>query len=454
MAGLARQLMSTHGRYNKYFQRHTVNLSDKAWQYLKGLFQADRKNMERMEEKVVESDYDSLQYFLSDSNWDWRPVNEQIARDGDKLLGGHDDSALIIDETGIPKKGKSSVGVARQWCGQLGKVDNCQVGVFATLVSGHHSLPIDYRLFLPREWTNDGKRCAKAKVPEEQRTFKTKHELALEMIFSARKIGVRFQWVGFDSFYGKNPAFIRKLDDNGEQFMADIHKDQRIYYQDPQPAVPPPVSNKGKKPSKLRAQIRAIRVDRWIKKQSPDAWKRVEIRDSSKGKLLVDIFHREVWLWDGKETLARKYHLVVRRELNSPEQLKYSLSNAPSDTSTQRLAFMQAQRYWVERPFQDAKSQCGMGDYQVRGWLAWHHHMSMVMLSMLFLLEQRLQYQSEIPLLSCADITTLLKSILPRKDITENELIRQLDVRHKKRQASIDAAYRKQHQDGLLAPET
>ena len=95
-----------------------------------------------------------------------------------------------------------------------------------------------------------------------------------------------------------------------------------------------------------------------------------------------------------------------------------------------------------------------MGDYQVRGWLAWHHHMSMVMLSMLFLLEQRLQYQSEIPLLSCADISTLLKSILPRKDITENELIRQLDVRHKKRQASIDAAYRKQQRDGLLAPET
>ena len=133
LAGLSRQFLSFHGRYHKFFQRHTVNLSDKAFQYLKGLFQADKKNMERMEERVAETVYDPLQYFLSDSQWDWRPLNNQIARDGDRLLGGHNDSALIIDETGLPKKGKKSVGVARQWCGQLGKVDNCQVGVFATL---------------------------------------------------------------------------------------------------------------------------------------------------------------------------------------------------------------------------------------------------------------------------------------------------------------------------------
>ena len=165
MTGVARQLVSCHGRYHKYFQRHTVNIAGRAFQYLKGLFQADKKNLERIEERVPETKYDPLQYFLSDADWDWLPINDQIAADADKLLGGHRDSALYIDETGIPKKGKMSVGVSRQWCGQLGKIDNCQVAVFATLGYGRFSTPIDTRLYLPESWTDDKERCEKAKIP-------------------------------------------------------------------------------------------------------------------------------------------------------------------------------------------------------------------------------------------------------------------------------------------------
>lgn len=443
MTSLARQLLLFHGRFQHLFQRRTTNVADKACQYLQGLFQADKKNMERMEERVAGVSYDPLQHFLSDSPWDWVPLNKQIASDADRFLGGRRNSALYLDETGLPKKGKMSVGVARQWCGQLGKVDNCQVGVFATLGRDHYSTPIDFRLFLPEKWTNDSSRCREAKVPEEHIVFKTKPELALEMVLAARQNGVRFKWVGFDSLYGDNPAFVRSLADNGEIFLGDIHKDYRIYHEDPRPSVP--VSSKpGKKPTKLRAQIRSMRVDKWVAKQSVDSWKRVTIRDTTKGKLRADILHRRVWVWDGEEKKARKWHLVVRREINSPEKLKYSLSNASPGTSIHRLAFMQAQRYWVERPFQDAKSQCGMGDYQARGWLAWHHHMSMVMLAMLFLLEQRLDCQTTIPLLSCADIVIFLKALLPRRDITEEELLRQLEKRHKKRLISISAAYENQ----------
>jgi SRSO17 transposase len=344
LAGLTRHFLSFHERYHKFFQRHTVNISDKAFQYLKGLFQADKKNMERMEEKVAETVYDPLQYFLSDSKWDWRPLNSQIGRDSDKLLGGHNDSALYIDDTGIPKKGKKSVGVARQWCGQLGKVDNCQVAVFATLGKGKFSLPIDFRLFLPLEWINDKKRCEKAKIPADQTVFKTKHQQAFEMVFLARKNGVRFKWVGFDGFYGDNPAFLRQLADNGEKFIGDIHKDHQVYYEDPKPIVPPPTSERGKQPSKLQAQTRSMRVDAWVRKQAPGAWKRVALRDGSKGKIFVDILHRIIWLWDGKEPEARRWHLVVRREIDSPKEIKYSLSNASLDTPTERLAFMQAQR--------------------------------------------------------------------------------------------------------------
>jgi len=451
LTGLARQLLSFSGSYRQFFQRHTVNISDKAFQYLKGLFQAEKKNMERMEEKIPGAQYDPLQYFLSDADWDWKPVTDKVAQDADKLLGGFDDSALYIDETGIPKKGKMSVGVSRQWCGQLGKTDNCQVAVFATLGHGRFSTPIDCRLYLPREWTDDPARCLKAKIPGSEIIFKSKHVQALEMIFRARSNGVRFKWVGCDGFYGSNPAFLRVLDESAEIFVADVHSDQRIYLENPHPRIPEAKSKRGRKPCRLKAQTKAIRVDKWVEQLPDKQWERVAIRDSTKGKLFVDILHHQVWLWDGEEEKARRWHLIVRREANSPTKKKYSLSNAPSDISPEKLAYMQAQRYWVERPFQDGKNECGLGDYQARGWLAWYHHMTMVMMAMLFMLEQRITNKTEIPLLSCADIAVILKATLPRRDITESEMLEQLEKRHRKRQASIDSAYKAQSEEKLCS---
>ena len=142
-----------------------------------------------MEEKVPVVKYEPLRYFLSDSNRDRHHVNDQAAEDADKLLGGKKDSALLIDESGIPEKGKMSVGVSRQWCGQPGKTDNCQAAVFATLGYGRFSTPIDCRLYLPKSRTDDKERCLKAKVPADKIVFQTKHEQALDMVFHVRKNG-------------------------------------------------------------------------------------------------------------------------------------------------------------------------------------------------------------------------------------------------------------------------
>ena len=407
--------------------------------------------MERMTEKVPDSDEQTLQHFISNSPWDEQAVIDQVACDADKHLGGNEDSALYLDETGFLKKGKKSVGVSRQWIGQLGKVDNCQIGVFAALGCKRNATLINFKLYLPEVWTNDEERCKDAHVPDEMMDFKDKHDLALEMITHARTQSIRFNWIGFDGFYGKDPAFLRSIDQMGEVFVGDVHKDQRIYLEDPDPFVPPRTkSNKGKKPTKLKAQTKAIRVDKWAKEQQEGDWQRIVLRDTTKGKLIVEVLHQRVWLWDGKEEKAQHWHLVVRREIASPEKLKYSLSNANEDIATKRLAYMQAQRYWVERSFQNGKVECGMGDYQVRGWSGWHHHMTMVMLAMLFLLEERIQSKDKVPLLSCYDLTTMLKHYLPRRDITEKEVIRQLLIRHRKRQASIDSAYRIQKDAGLL----
>ena len=402
-----------------------------------------------MAEVVPDSDDQSLQHFLTHSSWDENAVVDQIAHDADQLIGGQPDSCLLIDETGYPKKGNKSVAVARQWCGRLGKLENCQVGVFAVLGCKTHCVPIDVRLFLPEEWVKNKRRCIAAGVPEEAIEFNRKHDLALQMVISTRSRGVRFNWIGCDGFYGEDPSFLRALDQMHEIFMADVHKDQHIYLQDPDPIVPPAKSKHGRKPSRLKAQTEPMRVDQWVQQQPDDAWRRLTIRDTTKGKLQVDILHQRVWLWDGKEKKAKHWHLVVRREVKS-SKIKYSLSNASESTAVKRLAYMQAQRYWVERSFQDSKTSCGMSDYQARGWRSWHHHMALVMMAMLFMLEQRLSHKGSHPLLSCQDIISLLCNFLPKRSITSEEVLRQLEVRHQKRTASIESAYRKQREKNFV----
>ena len=167
----------------------------------------------------------------------------RIGIDADSLFGGDPDTCLIIDETAFIKKGVMSVGVARQWCGRLGKVDNCQVGVFAALACRSHVTLIDTRLYIPKVWINDPERCRNAGIPEEFIVYQKKSEQALDMIKQARINGIRFNWVGVDGGYGKEPDFLRALDSVDEIFMADVHKDQLIYLENPEPAIPEPKSN-------------------------------------------------------------------------------------------------------------------------------------------------------------------------------------------------------------------
>jgi SRSO17 transposase len=340
--------------------------------------------MERMEEHVVGADDQALQYMLTEAQWGSRAVMDQVAQEANQLLGG-DECCLLVDESGFEKKGKHSVGVARQWNGRRGKVDNCQVGVFAALGCGARVTLIDFRLYLPESWSEDTSSCKNAGIPEAFRTFKTKSALALEMVRYQRQQGINFAWVGGDGGYGKEPAFLRGLEDIDEIFVVDVHKDQLIYLDDPGPVILLQKSNRRvRKASRYQAQTQAVRVDHWKEAQPEAAWQRVKLRDSTKGELIVEILHQRVWVWNKNEAHAHYWHLLVRRELNSPETCKYTLSNAPAETSTQQLAQMQGQRFWIERAFEDGKSESGMADYQARKWRSWHHHMALVSMAMLF----------------------------------------------------------------------
>lgn len=434
-------------RFGKHFLRGTRSVALQAQMYLQGLMQASRKNMERMEEVVPDSNYQSLQHFISDSEWETRDVLDQVAREADRHLGGSESSCLLIDESAFQKKGESSVGVDRQWSGRLGKVENSQVAVFASLTQGAYSTLIDTRLYLPQKWIQDPDRCLAAGVPESEMVLKSKADLAFEMVVQARQNGVRFSWVGVDGGYGKEPGFLRRLEDHGEVFVADVHKDQQIYLEDPDPRVPEKKTPRGQKPTRLQAQSASQRVDAWAAAQPPELWQKVAVRPGTKGEVRVEALHGRVWLWDGREETARFWHVVVIREVSSPETIKYVLSNASGETSLERLVQMQRQRFWIERSFEDGKSESGLADYQVRGWRAWHHHMALVMMAMLFMLEEKLCHKQSHPLLSCSDIEVLLAHFLPRRDVTVEEVVRQMESRHKARQKAIESAYRRQSRD-------
>jgi len=414
------------------FEHHFVirghDQAEHARHYLSGLLGTQRrKNLERIEADVAESDYEGMQQFISNSPWDHRAVMGQVAQRAEAAMGGQEDTALYVDETSFVKKGTASVGVQRQYCGRLGKLENCQVGVFAALGCGSRTALVDFRLFLPEAWTQDAQRCAKVRVPEAERVHRTKTELALAMVQAARTRGSSHRWIGGDEVYGNNHAFTTALDDLGEVFLMDVASNLRVWTADPCPPVAPADrGGRGRPRVRLQAQpaAEAVKVDALTGRHFATEARAMAIRATAKGERRARVWVRRVWVWDGEAPTARARLLVVRQEADGT--FKYSLSNAA------------AQRFWIERGFQDAKSELGMAQYEVRGWVGWHHHMALVCLALLFLLEERQRVHPQIPLLSARDIVELLAIYLPRRPRDEAEVLRQMQRRHAARQRDLD----------------
>lgn len=437
-------------RYGSFFRTRGRDNAAVARRYLHGLALAEDRTFESMAAVVEQGCAQQFQHFISNSPWDHEPVVAQISADADRLLGGKPGSCLIIDESSFPKQGDCSVGVARQWTGRLGKVDNCQVAVFGVLTDGQRHTPVDMRLYLPKIWLDDAARCDLAGIPETARELTTKAEHALDIVRQARAQGMRFEWVGVDGGYGKDPAFLRALDTGKEVFVADVHRSQHVWTKDPGLHIPGAKADRGRPPTKQHAKRTPVTVEKLVKGLRRGDWTRHVLRDSTRGEIRVDIAHRRVWLWDGAEAQARCWHLIVRREIGSPKTLKYSLSNAPSDTPTLRLAQMQGQRYWVERAFEDAKGECGLADYQALGWRAWHHHVAMVMVAMLFIVEQRVARTPTLALLTPRDIVEMLRETLPRKPEGKDALVERINQRHQRRRGAIESRFRTQRKSDDL----
>lgn len=396
--------------------------------------------MLRMSE-VNAVDHQSMQHLLTEGAVDWDGFGDQLAQEANALLGGAQ-SVLLIDESGFAKKGERSAGVAPQWNGRLGKVDNCQVGVFTALCRGDMASLVDVRLYLPQAWADDAPRCEQAAIPEEARNYRSKTALALAMVATAQRRGLHFGYVGVDGGYGKEPTFLYGLDALGCRFVADVHCNQSVYLQDPAPQVPA-WSGRGRRPRHPQAQSAAVRVDHWAAAQPADAWQRLCLRGGEKGQLVAEYLQTRVWVWDPSQAQARCWHLFVRREVGTREISHYCLSNAPEHTPWTELARVQAQRFFIEHSFREAKSECGLADYQVRRWDAWHHHMALVMLATLFLAKQKIQGRTQWPMLSFNDLVTALAYLLPRRQFTAEDLAEIITKRHTLREQAKDSHARR-----------
>lgn len=408
---------------------------------MKGLFHECKSNIERMQERIPDSEYQNLQHFISHSPWDWRGVMGEVSRQmaaSFALLSEEEPCGLILDESGWEKSGKKSVGVARQYIGQVGKVANGQVGVFAALCKTDKVGLVGGRLYLPREWTDDVPRCSEAKIPPADRHYRTKAELAVEIIKDLDG-NVAYEWIGGDAIYGNSITLRHYLEQQDKAFVLDVGQGLGIYLNHPMPDLPVKETANGRPKSRYTSEQKPVVLKAFIPTMAEDQWQTLTYRTGTKGPLKRQAVLLNVWVWDtDKNDHVESLQLLISRGLDGSE-IKCSLCFHPKETLTLQTAlYRQMQRYWVERAFQDVKEQLGLHQYQVRSWVAWYHHVALTMMALHYMVHTRIEQQEELPLLSCSDVKVILAKTLSNKLNSPAGLNQAIRQRHRQRQADID----------------
>jgi SRSO17 transposase len=366
--------------------------TNRAHAYLRGLLldNDDNKTAEAIALKVYAdpAQVRSTQVFLSQSPWDDAPLRLELLHWVAAELGS-DDGTLIFDESSYPKCGTKSVGVARQYCGATGKIDNCQVAVYVAYAGqGGHTL-LDTRLYLHDEWTTDPERCRAAGVPEGT-LFRTKPQLAFELLLGVRE-HIRHSWVTFDEVYGRDPAFLGGLEELGERYIGEVPKDTRVWRKRPAVQEPGRGSGRGaprKKPRVAAGEPPPQTVAEVAAALPPTAWRRLAFREGSKGTQYAE-FARVRVVAERDDLPGPELWLLIERGCTQQTELKYYLCNAAPDYPLVGLAEAGHRRWPVEDCFLRGKDELGLGDYEVQGWRGWHHHQTLVLLALWFLVLQR-----------------------------------------------------------------
>jgi SRSO17 transposase len=347
-----------------------------AGDYLSGLVSdLERKNVESIAYRH-DQDRRNLQHFIGTAQWDPQPLFTELARQVGQEIG-EADGVIVFDPSAFPKKGKQSVGVARQWCGRLGKLDNCQVAVYMGYVTRSDRVLVNTRLYLPQEWTGDRRRMKAAGVPKGVR-FQTRHAQALEMLDEQGHL-LPHAWVAGDDEMGRTTAFRRDLNDRNEQYLLAVPGNTAIRDLE---ATPPPYGGRGSDP-----KTPYVQAHNWRDEVDADAWTRIKVRDAEKGPLEIEIVACRVQTKIKRRMMQYDETLVIIRCLDEEGVTKYDyyLSNAPSDTPLKEFARVALAENRIEEAIKRSKSEAGLSDYEVRNWRGWHHHQILSLIATWFL---------------------------------------------------------------------
>ena len=321
----------------------------------------------------------NLQNFIGQSAWDYEPLLAELARQVGAELG-EEDGVLVLDPSGFPKKGRHSVGVERQWCGRLGKVDNCQIGVYLGYVSSVEHTLIDMRLYLPKSWTTDRARRKQGHIPRTVR-YQSRTQLALDMLLQRRSL-LPHRWVTGDDELGRASWFRRRLRELEERYLMAVPSTTTVRDLE----VPPPeYSGFGGVP-----KPRFISVAKWREALAADAWTRLKVRDGTKGPLMVDIVACRVQARDEHRCVGDEEVLVVIRRTDDAGQTihDYYFSNAPRETALAEFARAAKAHHRVEECIQRSKGEAGLADYEVRSYGGWYHHQTLSLIATWFLVQE------------------------------------------------------------------
>jgi len=436
IAGLAERLRSIWSRFRECFTTRTHDTSEHAFVYLRGLLTMDtNRNYTNIARRVIglEDDGQNIQHFMSDSPWLAGCVFIQIQSEicqCPELAGG----MLTLDESGDKRSGSFSAGSARQMIGRLGKVDMGQVGVALGYYHRGNWAMVDAKLYLPEEWFDQEHEKLRQRwhIPEET-IFATKTQLGLDMIWQAKSKGMPFEIVGCDATYGRDSNFREALDTEGILYMGDIPNNIHVYTREPTLGIPANTPGKRGRPH-CRLQvingIQSVEVSSLAERMTLTP---VFIRPSERGLLVYDCAACRVWTVTDKGKVREEW-LLVRREPDG--DFSFSLSNAHKDAPLSQLAYWRCERYFVERTFQDAKTEAGWDELMACKYWAWDHHTALNALALWFIAETKLDWarhyprdpelfhQLEVavlPGLSMSNIREMLKAVLPLKQLSPEE---------------------------------
>jgi SRSO17 transposase len=380
----------------------------------------ERKSIEPIASRLPDGDVQALQQFVNQSPWPSQEVRASLAR---KVEGEFVPEAYwLIDEVSFPKQGQHSVGVARQYCGALGKTANCQVAVTLDLGTEESSTPLDWALYLPEQWIKDPVRRKAAGVPEEI-IFKTKTELALDLIDEVKGWGLQGRLVLADSAYGDGFEFRKGLRDRGLDYVVQVSGDLMAWTKDPHPAKPP-MKGGGRIPRKrfYANDFPPARSLCQIAKDLPaGSWKTVTWREGTKGPLTSRFARVIVWmangLVQGKTMEVPAEELLLEWPEGDKAPWKYWLSSLPPQRTSFRGLVRKAKgRFRIEQDYEELKGEVGLDHFEGRSWQGWHHHVTLVTLAYAFLVLERMGNKKNfwIDLASCPPVDPAILNVIQR----------------------------------------